>query len=275
MRRFCNLRASVPATKLTLTAAQQGSNPARGPSTARQTDSTAGVRPKERAVHFEAPRSGAECSAVFSLERLLRVTAHVAPARTTGSKQRHSADPPSTRDAIHHHGSVTTRATRHRGTPARGAATPQLASKSSERCSLGRAADNPMHRAASRVGTAAAKAPGRVKLAVIRRREPVSAAARPTVRNMASDATATAGSGVADRLLHAAAGAIAEADALIVTAGAGMGVDSGLPDFRSPEGFWRCASQLLRLGVVVVVDAQRAHRPRASLQAGYQSLAMP
>ncbi len=31
---------------------------------------------------------------------------------------------------------------------------------------------------------------------------------------------------------------IKEADALFITAGAGMGVDSGLPDFRGVEGFW-------------------------------------
>lgn len=30
-----------------------------------------------------------------------------------------------------------------------------------------------------------------------------------------------------------------DADALFITAGAGMGVDSGLPDFRGREGFWR------------------------------------
>jgi NAD-dependent SIR2 family protein deacetylase len=36
-----------------------------------------------------------------------------------------------------------------------------------------------------------------------------------------------------------AADAIAEADALFIGAGAGMGVDSGLPDFRGDEGFWR------------------------------------
>lgn len=36
-----------------------------------------------------------------------------------------------------------------------------------------------------------------------------------------------------------AARLIAEADALIVCAGAGMGVDSGLPDFRGTAGFWR------------------------------------
>lgn len=30
-----------------------------------------------------------------------------------------------------------------------------------------------------------------------------------------------------------------EADGLLITAGAGMGVDSGLPDFRGADGFWR------------------------------------
>ena len=30
-----------------------------------------------------------------------------------------------------------------------------------------------------------------------------------------------------------------DADGLLVTAGAGMGVDSGLPDFRGADGFWR------------------------------------
>ena len=40
-----------------------------------------------------------------------------------------------------------------------------------------------------------------------------------------------------------------EADGLLITAGAGMGVDSGLPDFRGPEGFWRAypAAKLLGL----------------------------
>src|SRR5579859_5594906 len=36
-----------------------------------------------------------------------------------------------------------------------------------------------------------------------------------------------------------AAKAIESADALLIAAGAGMGVDSGLPDFRGPEGFWK------------------------------------
>jgi NAD-dependent SIR2 family protein deacetylase len=37
----------------------------------------------------------------------------------------------------------------------------------------------------------------------------------------------------------AAAEAIRSADAMLIAAGAGMGVDSGLPDFRGPEGFWK------------------------------------
>ncbi len=36
-----------------------------------------------------------------------------------------------------------------------------------------------------------------------------------------------------------AAALIRSAEALLISAGAGMGVDSGLPDFRGPEGFWR------------------------------------
>ena len=36
-----------------------------------------------------------------------------------------------------------------------------------------------------------------------------------------------------------AASLIGQADALIVAAGAGMGVDSGLPDFRGKDGFWQ------------------------------------
>ena len=39
--------------------------------------------------------------------------------------------------------------------------------------------------------------------------------------------------------LPRAAAALRNADALLFHAGAGMGVDSGLPDFRGPQGFWR------------------------------------
>jgi NAD-dependent SIR2 family protein deacetylase len=40
-------------------------------------------------------------------------------------------------------------------------------------------------------------------------------------------------------LLDRAADLIRHADGLVVAAGAGIGVDSGLPDFRGNEGFWR------------------------------------
>lgn len=53
----------------------------------------------------------------------------------------------------------------------------------------------------------------------------------------------------ADPDVVAAAGAITDAEALIVAAGAGMGVDSGLPDFRGPEGFWRAYPPYRRLGL--------------------------
>jgi NAD-dependent SIR2 family protein deacetylase len=46
-----------------------------------------------------------------------------------------------------------------------------------------------------------------------------------------------------------AALAVAAADALLITAGAGMGVDSGLPDFRGPEGFWRAYPAYEALGL--------------------------
>lgn len=39
--------------------------------------------------------------------------------------------------------------------------------------------------------------------------------------------------------LERAAAAIADAEAMMIGAGAGMGVDSGLPDFRGDEGFWK------------------------------------
>jgi NAD-dependent SIR2 family protein deacetylase len=46
-----------------------------------------------------------------------------------------------------------------------------------------------------------------------------------------------------------AATLIAEADALVIAAGAGMGVDSGLPDFRGDAGFWRAYPALAAQGM--------------------------
>jgi len=54
-----------------------------------------------------------------------------------------------------------------------------------------------------------------------------------------------------------AAQAIKNADALLVTAGAGMGCDSGLPDFRGDEGFWE------------------AYPPYKKLEMSFESLANP
>ncbi len=41
---------------------------------------------------------------------------------------------------------------------------------------------------------------------------------------------------------------IDDADALLITAGAGMGVDSGLPDFRGNSGFWKAYPPIAKLG---------------------------
>ena len=39
--------------------------------------------------------------------------------------------------------------------------------------------------------------------------------------------------------LQCVAELIDQAEALVITAGAGMGIDSGLPDYRGADGFWR------------------------------------
>ncbi len=46
-----------------------------------------------------------------------------------------------------------------------------------------------------------------------------------------------------------AASIIREAEVFIITAGAGMGVDSGLPDFRGEHGFWNAYPAYARLGL--------------------------
>ena len=52
-----------------------------------------------------------------------------------------------------------------------------------------------------------------------------------------------------DNQIRQAAAAIQAADAVLITAGAGMGVDSGLPDFRSAQGFWRAYPAIAKLGL--------------------------
>ena len=44
-----------------------------------------------------------------------------------------------------------------------------------------------------------------------------------------------------------------------MTAGAGMGVDSGLPDFRGPEGFWRAYPAYAKLGLQFEEMADPTH----------------
>jgi NAD-dependent SIR2 family protein deacetylase len=49
--------------------------------------------------------------------------------------------------------------------------------------------------------------------------------------------------------VNAAVAALANAEALLIGAGAGMGVDSGLPDFRGTQGFWRAYPPYQKLGL--------------------------
>ncbi len=52
-----------------------------------------------------------------------------------------------------------------------------------------------------------------------------------------------------ENLFRQAAENIKNADALLIGAGAGMGVDSGLPDFRGTTGFWRAYPPIAKLGL--------------------------
>jgi NAD-dependent SIR2 family protein deacetylase len=56
-----------------------------------------------------------------------------------------------------------------------------------------------------------------------------------------------------------AARIIKNAKAIVVTAGAGMGVDSGLPDFRGDKGFWNAYPMYERLGINFIEAANPIH----------------
>lgn len=56
-----------------------------------------------------------------------------------------------------------------------------------------------------------------------------------------------------------AAEAIRSAKAVLVTAGAGMGVDAGLPDFRGVQGFWVAYPMYERLGINFIDAANPAN----------------
>jgi NAD-dependent SIR2 family protein deacetylase len=70
--------------------------------------------------------------------------------------------------------------------------------------------------------------------------------------------------------LAEAAELIAQADGLLIAAGAGMGVDSGLPDFRGPEGFWQAypALGLAGLGFMNIANP-RAFNSHPDLAWGF------
>ncbi|MBW6508934.1 MAG: NAD-dependent deacetylase [Desulfuromonadales bacterium] len=56
-----------------------------------------------------------------------------------------------------------------------------------------------------------------------------------------------------------AAQRIRNAEALVITTGAGMGVDSGLPDFRGNQGFWNAYPMYERLGLSFIQAANPEH----------------
>ena len=55
--------------------------------------------------------------------------------------------------------------------------------------------------------------------------------------------------------LERAAQDIMSAEAILIGAGAGMGVDSGLPDFRGGQGFWQAYPPYEKLGLDFVTLA--------------------
>jgi NAD-dependent protein deacetylases, SIR2 family len=61
-----------------------------------------------------------------------------------------------------------------------------------------------------------------------------------------------------ERDIAAAAQLIKQADGLLIGAGAGMGVDSGLPDFRGNEGFWKAYPPLAKARIEFVEIANPA-----------------
>jgi len=56
-----------------------------------------------------------------------------------------------------------------------------------------------------------------------------------------------------------AAELLSRSGALVITAGAGMGVDSGLPDFRGDQGFWNAYPMYQHLGINFIGAANPAH----------------
>jgi len=70
--------------------------------------------------------------------------------------------------------------------------------------------------------------------------------------------------------IQEAAHLVATADMMLFVTGAGMGVDSGLPDFRGKEGFWRAYPALERSGLdFASIASPRAFRERPEVAWGF------
>lgn len=67
-----------------------------------------------------------------------------------------------------------------------------------------------------------------------------------------------------------AADLISQSDGLLITAGAGIGIDSGLPDFRGDAGFWRAYPVLGNRGVrFAEIDNPKAFHQHPELAWGF------
>ncbi|AIO64994.1 SIR2 family NAD-dependent protein deacylase [Burkholderia oklahomensis] len=86
----------------------------------------------------------------------------------------------------------------------------------------------------------------------------------------APSAVPDAATPVAAERVDAAVRALSGADALLVAAGAGIGIDSGLPDFRGAEGLWRAYPALGHVGYEFhEIASPRAFRERPRLAWGF------
>ncbi|MGF6371327.1 NAD-dependent SIR2 family protein deacetylase [Paraburkholderia sp. RAU6.4a] len=66
---------------------------------------------------------------------------------------------------------------------------------------------------------------------------------------------------------------LADADALLITAGAGMGVDSGLPAFRGRRGLWKDYPALKHLNMDFArISTEVAMRKAPCLAWGFQAI---
>ncbi|HEY5674429.1 MAG TPA: Sir2 family NAD-dependent protein deacetylase [Malonomonas sp.] len=70
---------------------------------------------------------------------------------------------------------------------------------------------------------------------------------------------------MSESIYQQAADSLRNATAIIITAGAGMGVDSGLPDFRGDQGFWTAYPMYQRLNLSFVQAANPEHFERDPL----------